>query len=266
MLVVNSIALDNSAAPGGRQGATGRSLGASLLFAAGSRPTAAAIEHLFESTEMAGTAARISHRPARSEGWLEVLASGLTFDLRGLAPADPAAHCASQHCYGFGDGVPGEPLEAVEIVPGGHIAAGGGLLPVIRTMAGLTANLALNLPVAAVAWHTAGTCVEPRYFARTVLNWLADGVFPALGLTALLPASEGSVASSGLAHFTGQEMQLAGAPGETQAETVKLAIRVVDYLVRNGKLTQAQEISGTGLSLLAEPSQFSNLVWVWRKE
>lgn len=237
-----------------------------MLLAPGSRPAALQIERLFESAEMAGTAGRISHRPDRSEGWLEILASGLTFDLRGLSPADPAGHRPSQHCYGFADQAPDEPLEALEIIPGGHIAAGGGLLPVIRIMAGLTANLALNLPVEAVVWHTADTWLEPRYFARTVLTWLAGGVFPALGLTALLPASDGSIASRGLAHFTGQEIQLAGAPGEAQAETVKLAVRVIDYLVRTGKLTEARKISDAGVSLFAEPSQFSNTVWIWREE
>lgn len=217
---------------------------------------------LFDSPEVANVAAQISHRP-EDGSWLEILANGLTFDLRGLAPAAPAAGCALNHSYGFTDGVPDGPFEAIEIVPGPHIAAGGQLPPVVRTLASLAANLAVNLPAAAVAWHGAETCVEPGFFSRTVLNWLAGGAFPALGLTALVPASDGSVASRGLAAFTGQEFQLAGAPGESPADTLKLAVRVADYLIRRGRLTEPCEIAG---SLSAEPSQFSNLVWVWRKE
>lgn len=218
--------------------------------------------HLFDSAEMASVAARISHRP-EDGSWLEILANGLIFDLRGLAPAAPAEGCALNHSYGFTEDMPDRGLEAIEIVPGPHIAAGGQLPPVVRTLAGLVANLALNLPVAAVAWHGAETCIEPRFFSRTVLNWLAGGAFPALGLTALVPASDGSVASKGLAAFTRQEFQLAGAPGESPADALKLAVRVADYLVRSGRLTEPCEITG---SLSAEPSQFGNLVWVWRKE
>ena len=244
----------------------GRGLRVSLLFAPGSRPTAAVMRQLFASNEMAGISGQISFCPDESEGWLEILASGLTFDLRGLAPTDPAEPCAPGHSYGFAEDAADEALEAIDLVPGGHIAAGGGLQPVIRALAGLAANLVLNLQVAAVIWHTAGTRMEPRYFARSVLDWLAGGAFPALGLTALLPSGDGSVASHGLAHFTGQEIQMAGAPGETHADTVKLALRVIDYLVRKGRLTQAQEISGPGITLLAEPSQYSHCVWIWRKE
>lgn len=238
--------------------------GASLLFPVGSRPTARVLEGLFESLEMSSVA-RVSHSAGDGEGWLEILAGGLTFDLRGIAPAVPAMHCDARHHYGFPAGRPDEPLEAVELVPGPHLAGGGGLLPVTRALAGLAANLALNLPVAAVAWHSAQTLLEPGYFSRTVLNWLAGGQFPAPGLVALFSASDSGISSSGLAHFTGQEIQLAAVPGEAQVDTMKLAVRAVDHLVRRGKLTGAEEISGAGVPLLAEPSQFSNLVWVWRK-
>lgn len=243
-----------------------RILGVSLLFPAGSRPTAPVLEGVFESLELNGSAARVSHCSGDGDSWLEILAGGLTFDLRGIAPAQPGAGCDALHHYGFVDGPPDEPLEAIDLVPGPHVAAGGGLLPVVRALAGLAANLALNLPLAAVAWHASETWLEPRYFSRAVLSWLGGGTFPAPGLIALLPASGDGISSRGLAHFTGQEIQLAPAPGETQADTMKLAARAVDHLVRRGKLTRIEELRCAGVSLLAEPSQFSDLVWVWRKD
>lgn len=247
-------------------GQMGRPQGASLLFAEGLRPSAEALMNLFASGGMAGAAARISHRSEDCEGWLEILASGLTFDLRGLVPADPAPECKTVHAYGFTDGMPDEPLAAVEIVPGAHVAAGAVLLPVVRAMAGLTANLALNLPVSAVAWHAAGTCMEPRFFSRSVFNWLAGGTFPAQCLTALVRASDGRIGSQGLAVFAGQEMQLVGAPEENPADAMRLAVNVVDYLVRNGPIAAPCEITGLGPALVAEPSGYGNLVWIWRKK
>jgi len=240
--------------------------GLSLLFQAGTRPGAQDVARLIESSHAAGLLARVSHMPEPEEGWLELLASGLTFDMRGLAPARPAPVTAPGYTFGFEDkdGTDGV-FEAVELLPSGHIAAGGRLQPVLRTMMGLAADLALNLPVAGVAWGPAQTLMEPRYFSRMVLSWLSGGAFPALGLTALVCGADGSIVSQGLAHFTGQEMQIEGREGESPADTVKLAIRVVDHLVRQGRIADPLRI-GTGPgALLLEPSQVGKLVLVWRE-
>lgn len=246
-----------------------RYAGVSLLFPAGSRPSQDDVARLLEASGDTGFLARVSHRPPDDQGWLELLVSGLTFDLSGLAPGDAAAAPPCAYRYGFDDqgevDAPVGDLEAITLVPSGHIAAGATLEPVLRAMAGLAANLTLHLPVMSVSWQTARTTMEPRYFSRIVLNWLAGGAFPALGLTALIAAPDGSIASSGLSHFTGQEMQLEGRAGEPQANTVKLAIRLVDYFVRTGRLKAAQPIEAGDIRLMAEPSQVGKLVLVWRE-
>lgn len=241
-----------------------RAAGLSLLFGTGGRPNAADIVRLVEDARVTGLLARVSHVAPEAEGWLELLASGLTFDLRGLAPAASAPLMPVHQSYGYGDG--GEPVRgAIELVPSGHIVAGAALMPILRIMLGLASTLVMQLPgVLGVAWHPAGTVMEPRYFSRLVMAWLAGGAFPALGLTALHTAADGSVASRGLAHFTGQEMQLEGRPGEAAADTVKLAIRVVDHLVRHGRIAEAQRIGSGADALLAEPSQVGKLVLIWR--
>lgn len=242
-----------------------RHAGVSLLFPAGLRPTQDDVVCLLEASADTGLAAHVSYRPAEDMGWLELLVSGLTFDLRGLAPGEEAEACPVEHRYGFEGALPSGDLEAVELVPSGHIAAGAALEPVLRIMAGLAANLTLNLPAVAVSWHSARTAMEPRYFSRIVLNWLSGGAFPALGLTALVAGPDGSVASHGLAHFTGQEMQLEGRADEPQAETVKLAIRLVDYFVRNGRAEEPQAIEAGDQRLLVEPSKAGKVVLVWRE-
>lgn len=244
-----------------------RAAGLSLLFRPGARPTAQDIARLVDEARKTGLSARISHLAADGEGWLELLASGLTFDLRGLAPAAPAPVMTDQQSFGFGpDRDDCEACEAVEMVPSGHIVAGAALQPVLRTMMGLAANLVLQLPgVEGIAWHPAGTVMEPRYFSRLVLAWLGGGAFPALGLTSLHRAADGSVASRGLAHFIGQEVQLEGRAGEDVTETMKLAVRVVDHLVRHGRIAKPERIGSAEDGLLAEPSQVGGLVLVWRE-
>lgn len=236
-----------------------------LLFPAGARPTVDDIVRLLDAPE-SGMAVRISHRPPAEEGWLELLASGLTFDLRGLSPSAAVPHEPMPHAYGFPETRTEEALEALSLVPSGHIAAGASLGPVLRTMLQLAANLANRLEAGAVQWRPAGTVMEPRYFSGAVFNWLTGGAFPALGLTALTPASDGSVASTGLSHFIGQEMQLEGRAGEASNESVKLAIRLVDYLVRHGPLNENHEIPTDAGILLAEPSRVGKRVWIWRAQ
>ncbi|MFC0203785.1 hypothetical protein [Novosphingobium soli] len=238
--------------------------GLSLLFPAGQRPTGDAVADLIEAARATGLLARVSHRAEPEAGWLELLSSGLTFDVRGLAPAPAAELPPADFAFGLDAATALAGREAIELVPSGHIVAGAGLQPILRTMMALAANLALNLPVAAVAWKPARTVMETRHFASLVLNWLAGGAFPALGLTALLRGQDGSMASRGLAFFTGQEMQLEGRADEPPAETAKLAVRVIDRLVREGRVTAPLTI-GTGAdTLVAEPSQVGQLVLVWR--
>ena len=239
-------------------------IGLSLLFRRGERPTVGAIAQLVDAARETGLLARVSHRPEDAAGWLELLASGLTFDLRGLTPAHAGEDIEVEQAFGFEGDYAIAGCETVDLVPSGHIVAGAGLEPVLRVMTGLAANLALHLPVRGVYWRSAHTLMEPRYFSRLMLNWLGGGAFPALGLTALVLGADGSVASRGLAHFTGQEMQLEGRAGETPADTIKLAVRVIDHLVRHGRISEPSRI-GTGPdALVAEPSRVGRLVLVWR--
>ncbi|CDO36366.1 hypothetical protein [Novosphingobium sp. KN65.2] len=220
--------------------------GATLVFAEGARPTACALASLFDSPAMLGIGSVVANRSHLTGNGIEALAGGLAFDLR------------------FADG-PAPDGQVIRIEPGEHVAAGVTLLPVVRALAGLVANLALHLPVAAIAWDMAGTVAQPQEFSRAALNWLAGGPFPAQCLTSLTVKSDGSIASEGLVHFTGQEMYLVGAEGEVEATAIRLAVGVVDQLVRQGRLLAPREFTIAGTGLLAEPSQYEDRVWVWRK-
>lgn len=239
--------------------------GLSFLFAAGERPSADDLHRLFNSDEFTGHGARISYSEESDKGWVELLASGLTFDLAGLAPAPPAPLPPADHRFGIDAALAAEPLEAVSLVPGPHISGGPAMMPVVRAMAGIAGSLALPLPVRAVCWHPARSWMEPAYFARIIVNWLSGGAFPALGLTAVERAEDGSVRSVGLAFFIGQELRLETAAGEPPAQAVKLAVRVIDHLVRHGPITGVEELQGpSGEAMLAEPSRDRRIVRVWR--
>ena len=241
--------------------------GVSLLFAPGARPSVRDIASLLaQPPGEQAQAARISHDGDSGGGCLELLASGLTFDLAGLAPAKPADLPPASHVYGLDAAVVGTPLEAIVLHPGEHVSAGGALVPVVRIMAGLAVRLAQLPGVAAVAWQPAQTWIEPGFFTRVVAAWLAGGAFPALGLTALERTADGGVETSGLAWFIGQELRLEPLAGEDGAATVKVAMRLVDALVVHGRVADRQTFAGADGSLLvAEPEAAGKLVRVWRE-
>ena len=241
-----------------------------LMFAAGNRPSASDIEHLLASPDRqdanAGILPAISHRPDDDAGWLELLSNGLTFDLVGLAPGDAAPTPDARHRFGLRDTSSEGPLEATGLVDGPHIVAGAAMLPVVRTLIGIAVGLCSRLTVQAVCWGPAQSWMEPGYFTRIAARWLNGGVFPALGLAALEQSEEGALVSQGLSFFVGQEVVIEPLAGESRADTVKRAIRLMDLVVRQGGILATQEVAlegadeGSTVKMLARPSQGGELV------
>lgn len=212
----------------------------SLLFGQGQRPDDPAIEVL------SGTASgfpqfTISHRPAEEEGWVELLASGLTFDCRGLAPAAPQPAPPVGTLLGLAAAPPGE---AITLAPGPHLAEGGGLLPVVRVLAGLGAALCALPGLEAVVWHPARSWMKPDYYCRIVESWLAGGAFPALGLTTLEREGAGGMTSHGLTLFTGQELRLEGMERVAPNDQARIAMRLLHELVSDGPVDGPRDYLG----------------------
>jgi len=242
--------------------------GLSLLYSAGVRPCADDVDRLLLTQASSGQiaqTARISHRPDDAEGWVEILASGLTFDLAGLTPAAASAPSPAHYRFGLSAEIAVEPLEVVTLLPGLNISSGAAMIPVVRVMAGLALRLAIEPGVKAVVWGPARSWMEPGYFRRTIEAWLAGGAFPALGLTALERTADGGMESIGLTFFIGTEVRIEPLAGEPAALTMKLAVRVIDLLVRNGAITEPLRLTGPdGEGLLAEPGSNGAPVRVWR--
>src|SRR5690606_29511193 len=171
----------------------------SLLFAPDHRPDAAAILDFCERIDAfsasyaeGGTA---DDDPAKG-CWVEMLASGLVFDLCGLAPGPPGA---AERCE-FTTDLEGEAtewsargLEAITLGPGPHLQGGEAVIPVVRTMCWVGAQLSELSGVEALAWHAAGSWISPSFFRSSTMHWLDGGPFPARGLTAHKPTPDGGL-------------------------------------------------------------------------
>jgi len=213
----------------------------------------------------------VSHDPQASDTsprndrgrWLELLTGGLTFDLVGLSGGSPAATPPQGYSFGLPPDLDGARLEAITLQPGPHLASGGAMLPVVRSLASLAANLAVLPGVVAVAWHPARCWSAPERFRDSVLRWIEGGAFPAFSLAALTSAQDGALQSEGLALFTGQELRIDPGLADSTAETGKIALRLLHWLFEHGSLTEEVRIAAPdGSSLLLEPSTDGMLVRV----
>ena len=248
-----------------------------MLFEAGQRPDRHAI-----ATLAGESAFGISLDPAnesnggRKSGgigggygtagvWLELIANGLTFDLVGLAPGSAAEAPSGGQAFGLPAQFEPALLEAITLRPGPHLAEGERMLPVVRSLAWLAARLA-DLPnTRAVAWHPARCWCSPRYFRDSVLRWIEGGVFPGLGLATLAPMPDGGMQSQGLALFTGQELRLEPELTVDRAAGAKIALRLMHWLVENGRVEAEERVPGPdGQILRLEPSTNRRFVRVWR--
>lgn len=178
----------------------------------------------------------ISHQPKDHPYWVELLALGLTFDLRGLAPGIAAQVAAPAHAFGL-PLAEAAGLEGVVLRTGPHLASAGSLLPIVRTMGALGCELAALPALKGIGWEPAGTVMAPDYFRSTVGAWLDGGAFPALGFTALARSPAGAMRSVGLGFFAGYEIELAPRAEESPADAARLAVRLIHDLVQNGAYT-----------------------------
>ena len=220
----------------------GRDAGAilSLVFAEGQRPGRDAVLAANDG-EQIGPRFAASHLPDEAEGWVELLAAGLTFDCRGLEPGAPQPLPSHEALLGLERKPAGE---AIALAPGPHLAEASGLLPVIKALAGIGATLAQLPGVEAVAWNPARCWMPPAYFRKVVSGWLGGGPFPALGLTSLQRDRDGSMQTVGLALLTGQELVFAPDRKLGPADMARIAVRLIHALIEVEPLAAPHQFVG----------------------
>jgi hypothetical protein len=206
-----------------------------------------------------------SEGPDPDQYWVELLANGLTFDLAGLAPGNPSIGMDKGHMFDLPEGFDPAGCEGITLSPGPHLISGGPMIPVLRCLAWLAAELAGLEHLQAIAWRPARTVCGPSYFHDAVMRWIGGGAFPALGLTALVPQEDGSLLSEGLALFTGQELLVEAHQAVDQQQAAKVALRLLHWLVENGRVDRAMSLTGpSGETLHLVPRPNDGLVCVQR--
>lgn len=193
----------------------------------------------------------VSHAPEASEGWAEVLSNGLTFDLHGLRNGPGLS--APEIANAVGIGLPESTTSAwLTLAPGPHLAGAERLLPVIRVMATLLIELAKVGPAKGIAWLPARLVVETDVFVQAVRPWLEGGAFPAPVFVAMHREADGRLRTEGLNFLIGQEFLLSPDDSGDPRQLPFVALRLVDWLVANGPVTEPVRavLAGTGAVVL----------------
>jgi len=234
-----------------------------IHFPSGKVPDARAVLDLLAQETDASRIFTITHHPADDESWLELLASGLTFELCGLGEGARAPVVDMR--YGVAPDVDLAAAGWLCLTPGGHLSGGRSQLPVVRVMASVVMGL-LDLPDAmGVAWGPARTIMSVEHFRRVIPGWLKGGAFPALGLTALTRDAAGTVRSDGLDFFAGLELRIDPLLAKQPGLAGKIAVRLIHSLVEGWKVNESVEVEGPeGEILGVHPEENGKILRVCR--
>lgn len=257
-------------------GAQGSPAGLYLLFASGARPRRSDILAAVDAIPLAS----VSHdprrvgqednssatRPGHEGDWLEIMVSGLTFDLLGLAPGPSVDIPEIAHPLACDAAFDPTLMEALAFLPGPHLADAANSLPIVRGMLQLACDLVNKLPaVAAVCWSPARTVMPGHMLCKAVEAWLSGGPFPAIGLTAIRISEDGVLVTEGLDFFIDRELRLEPGPSQDRLSATRLAIRLIHEMVGNGPLDATRDFvteDGDRLSLV--PDDAGSLIRVAR--
>lgn len=259
-----------------------------MLFAAGKRPTRAAIKDFAESQRSVSISLDPSDgaplqlvaadgedvspgaglRSAATDNvWVELLRDGLTFDLHGLAPGDFCEFPEFEHRFDL-ERAPGAfRLEALRLVPGQHLTGGEASIPVVKCMVALARDLTHHFDdLVAIVWPPSKSAIGRRFFESVSTAWLEGGAFPALGLTAFRETIDGALQSVGLEYWIGQELRIEQPIASDKVAATRLGVRLINQLILIGGLDDSERIiAPDGTRLVMRPSRNGKFVRVWRE-
>ncbi|MCR2833986.1 hypothetical protein [Parerythrobacter lacustris] len=187
---------------------------------------------------------------------VELQSGSLTFDLMGLADGPAAKPPIWRSMLGCGheDGLADH--ESVVLRLGPHVAAGHSVLPIVRGWMECGQILGAALPQCrAFVWPPAMLAVGAEVFRASIRQWVDRSAFPTLSLIAFNRSLDGAIQSTGLAHFTGQELRLEPPLPWNAEEAVPVAAILAGHLALAGRLEKVEAVTAPdGGQIRLEPS------------
>ena len=201
-----------------------------LLYFDGPAPALAAIREAVRSRHPGALFGEHADNPGRTTA--EIGGVAIAVDDTGGQGAGGSAGARFQHRYGVDEGLsPGRPSIVLSLLDGDEDGR-----KELRALAGVALAAGACGDLSAVGWTGASTLMGGEFFTIAAGRWLDGGAFPVPGLIALFVGPAGNICSFGLETFAGHEIAVAGDMGMDRSQQAKLAIRVIDHVVRAGPL------------------------------
>jgi hypothetical protein len=122
------------------------------------------------------------------------------------------------------------------------LAGGESVAPIVKALLVFGARVARQLSAQAVMWTPAKIISAPAFFAENVGNYAKGEIFPVLVTVDFDYADEErTLRTSGLAWFSGQEIELSGG-GLHGQDLVRRAVRLVHDIGTNGAVVAHQQV------------------------
>ncbi|MFU7528945.1 hypothetical protein [Qipengyuania sp. ASV99] len=199
--------------------------------------------------------------------WLELLRDGLMFDLVGLEPGKEVALPIIRNRFDIPEIPISSEFEALQLIPGYHLAGGEGTLPVAKALMAVARDLVHHFDsIVAIVWPPSESVIGRRFFESVITAWLDGGPFPALGLTAFRQTVDGALQSVGLGFWIDQELRIEPPLSADTVSATRLAVRLINQLVLVGGTEGSERIvAPDGNVLVMRPSRNGKFVRVWRE-
>lgn len=199
--------------------------------------------------------------------WMELLRGGLTFDLCGIAPGKAISFPQPEFPYDL----PTLPLpsehEAIQLIPGQHLAGGERSMPVAKSLLAIARDLVRQFDeVQAIVWPPSASAVGHRFFESVTTAWIEGGPFPALGLVSFMETADGSLQSVGLEFWIGQELLIEPPISTEKVSATRLGVRLINQMIMVGGLDRDERIMAPdGSRLILRLSRNGRFIRVLRE-
>lgn len=189
------------------------------------------------------------------------------FDLCGLNPGNAGDFPQIDHRFDLKEMPSAAQYEALQLMPGQHLAGGENSIPVVKGMAGLARDLVQHFEdLKAVVWPPSASVIGQRFFESVSTAWLEGGAFPALGLTAFRETIDGALQSRGLDFWIGQELRIEPPLSSDKVAATRLGVRLINQLVLVGGIDGNERIiAPDGTRLILRTSRNGKFVRVARE-
>ncbi|MFK7841752.1 MAG: hypothetical protein AB8B54_05760 [Sphingorhabdus sp.] len=175
---------------------------------------------------------------------VEVIVDAMPFLLSRFTAPETVQKIAIEKCERLFCDPPSPNDCGIGIAPRDNISSAKHMLQVNHRLLLLGKWIGESLGATAAAWMPSRRLANFQYFTESVEEYLVDGSFPALFQTSFLETEDGSLVTTGLRYFSGQEIHLTAPPDYSKTEVTERMVRIIDDMVNHGKIDNPARSDG----------------------